>query len=198
VTTHSMLAALIDRQCRVPDLDEEGKLADAVRGLLDREAIRDLAALYARAVDDYDIDAVMGTFASHGVFDRRGDVAAGHDAIRESFLAAMRTYQAMLHTPESHVVTLTGPNEAIGWASGHAEMMTRRTTIIAAYRYDDTYCREDGRWQFSLRRVRFMYAVPAGDHGSALSGPNRMRWPGMEPVPADYPEGIDTWAAFRR
>jgi uncharacterized protein (TIGR02246 family) len=198
VTTQSMLSALIDRQCRVPDLDDPASLRGAVRGLLDREAIRDLVALYARAVDDHDIEAVVGTFAAHGIFDRRGDEAVGLGEIRESFVAAMRTYQAMLHTPESHVVTLTGPDHATGWASGHAELVTRRTTVIAAYRYDDAYCREDGRWRFSLRRVRFMYAVPAGEYGSGLSGPNRMRWPGAEPAPADYPESIDTWAASRR
>lgn len=193
----SPLAALIDRQSRVPDVVDTDSLRDAVRGLLDREAIRDLVMLYARAVDDHDIDAVVGTFTADGVFDRRGDEATGHEEIRAAFLSAMHAYQAMLHTPEAHVVTLTGPEEATGWASGHAELVTRRTTIIAAYRYDDAYVREDGRWRFSRRRVQFMYAVPADEHGPGLIGTDRMRWPGLDPAPADYPEGIDTWAASR-
>jgi hypothetical protein len=36
---------LIDRQRRVPDLDEAPCLRAAVRGLLDREAIQDLVTL---------------------------------------------------------------------------------------------------------------------------------------------------------
>ncbi len=198
MTAENPLAALIDRQSRVPDVVDTESLRNAVRGLLDREAIRDLVMLYARAVDDHDIDAVVSTFTADGVFDRRGEEAVGHGEIRDSFLTAMRTYQAMLHTPEAHVVTLTGPDEATGWASGHAELVTRRTTLIAAYRYDDAYVREDGCWRFSRRRVSFMYAVPADEHGSGLVGTHRMRWPGMDPAPADYPEGIDSWAAFRR
>lgn len=198
MTTESVLNALIDRQCRVPHLDDAATVRDAVRGLLDREAIRDLVTLYARAVDDHDIEAVVGCFVADGVFDRRGDEAVGHGAIREAFTTATRTYRAMLHTPETHVVTLIGPDEATGWASGHAELMTRRTTIIVAYRYEDTYRREVGRWRFARREVRFMYAVPADEYGRGLTGPHRMRWPGMDPAPADYPESTGTWAASRR
>jgi uncharacterized protein (TIGR02246 family) len=198
MAAESPLAALINRQSRVPDVVDAQSLRDVVRGLLDREAIRDLVMLYARAVDDHDIDAVVSTFTADGVFDRRGEEAAGHDEIRASFLMAMKTYRAMLHTPEAHVVTLTAPDTATGWASGHAELVTRRTTIIAAYRYDDAYVRAEGRWRFSRRRVQFMYAVPADEHASGLVGPDRMRWPGLEPAPADYPESIETWVTSRR
>ncbi len=109
----------------------------------------------------------------------------------------MHTYQAMLHAPESHGVTLAGPDEAAAWASGHTEPLTRCTAILAAYRYADTYCRVDGRWHFSRRRVKFIYAVPAAEHDSGLWGPDRMPWPGVEPAPADYPENIDSRAASR-
>jgi hypothetical protein len=135
-------------------------------------------------------------FAAQGVFGRRGDEAAGHAQIRKSFETAMHTHQAMLHTPESHDVTLAGPDETAAWASGQAEPLTRRTAILA-YRYADTQFRVEGRWRFSRLRVRFIYAVSATEHGSGICGPNRKRWPGVEHAPADYPENIDFRAASR-
>ena len=45
---------------------------DAVRALLDREALRDLVARYAFCVDDHDLDAVAVMFHPEAVFDRDG------------------------------------------------------------------------------------------------------------------------------
>jgi hypothetical protein len=43
-----------------------------------------------------------------------------------------------------------------------------------------------------------MYAVPVTDLGTALSGVDRIRWPGTAPEPADYPESLPTWTTYRR
>lgn len=176
--------------------DLAGLLAE-LRGLRDREAIRDLALLYTRAVDDHDIDTVVGMYTDDGVFDRRGDVAAGHTALRAAYAEAMDIYRMTLHTLDAHVVELTGDDTAAGWAAGHAELVTRRTTVLAAYRYDDEYRRVGDRWLFARRTIAFMYAVPADELAGGLSGTDRMRWPGTAPEPADYPESLPTWTTYR-
>ncbi|MFV0457508.1 MAG: nuclear transport factor 2 family protein [Actinomycetales bacterium] len=193
-----MWAALTDAT-RVPPLppgDLEA-LTAAVTQLRHRQAIADLALLYTRAVDDCDLDAVVEMFTPDGVFERRGVAAKGAEQVREAYRVAMATYRTTLHTLDAHVVELTGPDTAVGWAGGHAELVTGRTTVLAAYRYDDEYALVDSRWKFARRSITFMYAVPADEVASALSGPLRMRWPRTEAGPADYPEGLPTWPIER-
>lgn len=180
-----------------PDGDLAAQLAE-LRALRDREAIRDLALLYTRAVDDHDIDAVVDMYTPDGVFERRGVAAAGREAIRAAYAEAMDLYRMTLHTLDAHVVHLTEGRTAVGWAAGHAELVTRRTVVVAAYRYADEYRCVDDRWLFARRSITFMYAVPIDEMAGALSGPYRMRWPSTAPEPADYPESLPTWSTYRR
>lgn len=165
-------------------------------GLADREAIRNLAIVYARAVDDHDPDTVAGLFTEDATFDNMGQVAHSRDGVLAQLSASMRGFRMMLHTPDTHVVELTGPDSARGWATGHAELVTRRTTVVAAYRYVDAYARVGQRWCFAARTVRFMYALPAEEYPTAMSGAERIRFPRSEPGPAAYPESLSTWQAF--
>lgn len=181
---------------------DTAELTRQIQALRHREALHNLAMLYTRAVDDYDLDQVVGMYTEDGVFERRGVAAAGHEAIREAYLGAFSTYRMTLHTLDALVVELApaeaGALRAVGWAGGHAELVTGRTTVLAAYRYADAYRFLGERWFFEKRSITFMYAVPADEIGGALSGPDRMRWPRTEPAPADYPEGIASWDAMRQ
>ncbi|WP_051215711.1 nuclear transport factor 2 family protein [Granulicoccus phenolivorans] len=165
-------------------------------GLADREAIRSLAIVYARAVDDHDPETVAGLFTEDATFDNMGRVARGRDQVLAQLTASMRGFRMMLHTPDTHVIELNGAGAARGWATGHAELVTRRTTVLAAYRYLDGYARVGKRWCFTARTVRFMYAIPTEDYPSAMSRVDRIRFPRSEPGSAAYPEQLGTWQAL--
>lgn len=183
----------------VPALPEGDLVAITamVRAQADRQAIGDLGVLYARAVDDHDLDSIVAMYSPDGVFDRRGNRAEGAEAIRAAYATSFDTYRTMLHTPHPGVVQLHGNGTALGWSHGHAELATRRTLVLAAFRYEDDYRCVDGRWLFARRSITFMYAVPADRMASSFGTIERMRWPGTAPEAADYPETSPTWDTYR-
>jgi len=172
-------------------------LASAVRALQHRQAILDLTMLYGRAVDDHDVQALVEMFSEDGVFERRGDAATGHDAIRAAYAASFDTYRTMLHTTHPPVVQLHDNGTASGWSHGHAELATRRTLVLASYRYEDSYRQVADRWLFAKRSLTFMYAVPADQLATSFGTTTRIRWPGTEPEDGDYPETASTWNTYR-
>jgi uncharacterized protein (TIGR02246 family) len=189
------VAAALTTVPALPDGDPSA-LAAAVRAQADRQAIHDLCALYARAVDDHDIDALVAMFTDDGVFERRGVAAVGADAVRAAYVASFDTYRTMLHTPHPGVVLLHGDGTASGWSHGHAELATRSSLVLAAYRYEDDYRRVDGRWRFARRSITFTYAVPADRFATDVLGTDRIRWPRTPPEPADHPETAPTWDTY--
>lgn len=180
-----------------PARDDWSALAATVRAQADRRAIDDLAVLYARAVDDHDINTVVGCYAPDGVFSRRGVAASGAKAIRAAYVASFDTYRTMLHTSHPGVVVRHDDRTASGWSHGHAELATRSTLVLASFRYEDDYRCIDGRWLFAERAITFMYAVPAGRMAESFGSDQRMRWPRTEPEAADYPETAPTWHTYR-
>ncbi|SEO53975.1 nuclear transport factor 2 family protein [Trujillonella endophytica] len=172
-------------------------LARAVREQADLQAIRDLGALYARAVDDHAIDALVAMYTRDGVFERRGVAATGPAEIRAAYVASFDTYRTMLHTAHPGIVQLHGDGTASGWSHGHAELATRSTLVLASYRYEDSYRCVDHRWLFARRSITFMYAVPADRMADSFGGVDRIRWPRTEPEAGDYPETAPTWDTYR-
>ncbi|MGY1712099.1 nuclear transport factor 2 family protein [Geodermatophilus sp. SYSU D00758] len=172
-------------------------LARAVRAQAYRQAVADLGVLYARAVDDHDVDSVVAMYTSDGVFERRGVAATGAEEIRAAYVASFDTYRTMLHTPHPGVVRLHGDGTASGWSHGHAELATRSTLVLASFRYEDDYRCVDGRWLFARRSITFMYAVPADELATSFGSVERMRWPRTAPEAADYPESSPTWDTYR-
>ena len=172
-------------------------LAAAVRAQADLQAIHDLGALYARAVDDHDIDTLVAMFTPGGVFERRGVAATGADEVRAAYVASFDTYRTMLHTAHPGVVELHGDGTASGWSHGHAELATKSTLVLASYRYEDELRRVDGRWRFARRAITFMYAVPADQMATSFGGVDRIRWPRTAPEAGDYPETSPTWDTYR-
>jgi uncharacterized protein (TIGR02246 family) len=176
--------------------DTPESLGAALRTLLDQQAIRDLVAIYSVARDDNDMAALLDTFAPEGSFVIGGEPVTGHAALREFYAGNMDRYTTSLHTTHTHVIGVDG-DRASGFVTGHAELALGETLMMAAYRYTDSYARLAGRWVFAERILRFMYAVPAGEMGTSFTSPLRMRWPGTEPAPAEFPETLPTWTTYR-
>ncbi len=172
-------------------------VAGVLQGLIDEVAIRNLAALYAMAIDDHDIERVVDCFADDGTFTRAGNTERGKQELRAFFVKMMDRYITTLHTPHCHVIAMNGRDSATGQTTGHAELSLEGTLMMAAYRYDDTYSRVDGRWTFQSRSLNFMYVVPFQDMSSAFVGPMRIRWPQLPYAEADFPEKLSTWTNYR-
>jgi len=177
--------------------DDWEALARTVRAQADLQAIHDLGVLYARAVDDHDIDTLIAMFTPDGVFERRGVAATGTAEVRAAYVASFDTYRTMVHTAHPGVVQVHGDGTASGWSHGHAELATRSTLVLASYRYEDDLRRVGGRWLFARRSITFMYAVPADEMATSFGSADRMRWPRTTPQPGDYPESSSTWATYR-
>jgi uncharacterized protein (TIGR02246 family) len=177
--------------------DPGADLAAAVRAQADLQAIRDLGVLYARAVDDHDLDTLVAMFTPDGVFERRGVAATGSAEIRAAYVASFDTYRTMLHTAHPGVVQLHGDGTASAWSHGHAELATRSTLVMASYRYADDLRCVDGRWLFARRSITFMYAVPADQLATSFGSVERIRWPRTTPEAGDYPETSPTWDTYR-
>jgi uncharacterized protein (TIGR02246 family) len=171
--------------------------AGVLQGLADEVAIRNLAALYAMAIDDHDIERVVDCFADDGTFTRAGNTERGKRDLRAFFVKMMDRYITTLHTPHSHLVATNGTDSATGLMTGHAELSFEGTLMMAAYRYDDTYSRVDGRWVFQTRALKFMYVVPFQDMSSAFADRMRIRWPQLPYAEADFPESLATWTSYR-
>lgn len=154
---------------------------DILGALLSREELRDLVSRYALAVDDHDLTTLATMFHPEAVFDRDGHLARGWAEIAETLAASMRGFRRMLHTPHAVVVELTAPAAARAVSTGHAELVTSRGVLLAAYRYTDAFARLDGRWVFTRREVRFVYATSALEYAATLPQQDRVRFPGEAP-----------------
>ena len=194
------LRALAAELTRVPVASEKdlALLAGMVKEQADRQAICNLNILYARAVDDRDIDTLVGMYTPDGVFDRRGTRAEGSEAIRAAYVSSFHSYRTTLHSPHPGVTQMRSDGTASGWSHGHAELVTRGVLVLASFRYEDDYRCIDGRWMFARRSLTFMYAVPADEMAGSFDGVDRMRWPGVAPEAADYPESSLTWSSYRK
>lgn len=151
-----------------------------LRNLLARESIRDLGALYAMAVDAHDLGALGLMFHPDVDLDRDGELARGRDEVLGLLQGSMAGFRRMVHTPETHVVHVDGDHGS-GVATAHAELVTSRGVVLAAHEYEDTYRVHDGRWVFTRRSIRFVYATRASDYSSTLSAEDRVRLPGEPP-----------------
>ena len=169
-----------------------------IRELADKAALVNLSVLYSMAVDDHDLDTVVACFAPDGSFTRLGTTVRGHADLRAFYGSMMDRYVTTLHTPESHVAVVdVEAGTATGVVNGHGELALGDKLLLAAYRYDDSYVRLDGRWVFAARTIRFMYNVPAEEMPTSFADARRLRVPGTPIAEGDYPETLPTWSTYR-
>lgn len=128
----------------------------------DVESIRQLACLYALAVDSRDLDLMQSIYADDV---DRGSFGRGHDALRRSLEQSLSAVGTTVHTVANHVVRLVDDSHATGtvYHRGDSRSLdgTWRTRVGI---YDDVYERRAGGWVFVSRQLRYWYEdvpVPA-------------------------------------
>ncbi len=137
-------------------------MADLLRGLADREEIRDLACRYADCVWRQEVDAAIDLFTEDGVMDM-GDrpPIVGRAALADAYRAAITgpPFYPFVH---NHVIELDGDR-----ATGRCYLDLRCTidgrSMTGVGYYDDVYSRVAGRWKFRSRKLNMKYLVPAGE-----------------------------------
>lgn len=115
----------------------------------DQEAIRDLIAAYALALDAGDVDGCAQLFAPDGEFLVYGQTFAGHDGIAGMFRDAARG----LHLTGVSRITVDGDR-----ATARSQVLFVRSgdLQLRPALYDDELTRVAGQWRFARRRCRFI------------------------------------------
>ncbi len=179
----------------------EATLAERVRRLEDREAIRELIARYGYVVDGRDIDTLADLFTADGCFRSSDGVidAHGREAVIRTFHGRYAALQFSLHWTHDCIVEFdpADADRATGLVGSHAEVHRNGVTMIAALQYQDRYRRESGRWRFADRLLSFIYYVPVEQYAAALGRSDRMR-AYESPRAADLPEPLASWRDYAR
>lgn len=132
---------------------------DAIRILLAKEEIRELALLYCRGVDRKDMDLLRTLYTRDG-WDAHGAHFSGPAGEYVDFLSmALQNVRIGAHYVCNHLIAVHG-DEAEGevYALGYHQMMDGQGGLIEDFvgvRYIDQYRIEDGRWRFARREVLF-------------------------------------------
>jgi ketosteroid isomerase-like protein len=139
-------------------LDED--LARSVRGLLDREAIRDVIDRYVHGVDRCDSELIAscyhpGAIDDHGLFSGPADEFAEFVAVTRGHLYSSTTHflaapAIELDGDEAYVDT-TGLAHHLSHPDEHGE----QSFVVMAVRYLDRFERRDDEWRIAHRKVVF-------------------------------------------
>jgi uncharacterized protein (TIGR02246 family) len=149
-----------------------------LRRVEDRLAIQELVSAYTFAIDDRDLGRVAALFTEDGRFRSADGVmdARGRAAICEQFRTRFDALGFNFHVTHDLAIEFTGPDEATGQVSSHAEVVRTGEAMVTGMRYHDAYRRcSDGGWRFADRCIHFFYYLPVVDYREALKGRGRMR-----------------------
>jgi ketosteroid isomerase-like protein len=134
----------------------------------DRLDLRDLAQRYAEAVDRRDVDAFVELFtpdASMGVFEHGEDASVAEYRGRAELATVLELvtfYAATFHIVANHRCDVSG-SDATGTTYCLARHLIESDSgakdIEMLIRYDDTYRKTGGDWQFTRRDIRRQWTV---------------------------------------
>lgn len=144
---------------------------DALAQLVAKDAIRELAQLYARGIDRKDV-ALLKTLYTADAIDNHGPYSTGPVARYFAFLEQSLPHMHIgSHHICNHLISVdgdraTGEVYAIAWhliPDGKGGL----AHDLQSVRYVDNYRQEGGRWLFAQRDVAFdmKMLLPAADHG---------------------------------
>ena len=155
------------------------------------DAIRQLPAKYALALDMRDMDAMVSLFPADV---RVGKDASGRQALRAYMDRTLRSpFTGTSHHIGGHVIEFDDPDHAHGIVYSKNEHETGDEWVIMQMMYSDDYVRVDGRWYFARRLPLYWYAT---DLNKPPIGDNKMRWPGTDWVEGNFHKLFPSYAEF--
>ncbi|MDE0885471.1 MAG: nuclear transport factor 2 family protein [Myxococcota bacterium] len=140
---------------------DTNELEGTLRALADKEAIRDLARLYAHHVWQRDLDPLVELFTEDGEMDTSlEEPIHGRKALREAFQRLVEDegsdLQPFVH---NHVVELDG-DRASGTAYVDLRSIRDGQSMMGSGFYRDRYVRQGQAWKFESRRLELRFFVP--------------------------------------
>jgi uncharacterized protein (TIGR02246 family) len=160
------------------------------------DAIRQLPAKYALALDMRDMDAMVSLFPADV---RVGKDASGRAALRAYMDRTLRSpFTGTSHHIGGHVIEFDDPDHAHGVVYSKNEHETPVSGgadewVIMQMMYVDDYVRQDGRWYFGRRLPLYWYAT---DLNKPPVGENKMRWPGTDWAEGNFHKLFPSYAEF--
>ena len=155
------------------------------------DAIRQLPAKYALALDMRDMDAMVSLFPADV---RVGKDASGRQALRAYMDRTLRSpFTGTSHHIRGHVIEFDDPDHAHGVVYSKNEHETGDEWVIMQMMYVDDYVRQDGRWHFARRLPLYWYAT---DLNKPPIGDNKMRWPATEWAEGNFHKLFPSYAEF--
>ncbi len=127
---------------------------------LDEIAIRDLVSRYIDAVNRYDADDWVATWADDATWDLLGMEVQGKAAILETWQGAMSGFEFALMMLNSGTLEVDGERASGRWyLTEHLRTAEGGSMVLGVY--DDEYSCESGSWLFTRRRYNILYRGPA-------------------------------------
>lgn len=155
------------------------------------DAIRQLPAKYALALDMRDMDAMVSLFPADV---RVGKDASGRQALRAYMDRTLRSpFTGTSHHIGGHVIEFYDPDHAHGVVYSKNEHETGDEWVIMQMMYADDYVRQDGRWYFARRLPLYWYAT---DLNKPPIGDRKMRWPGTEWAEGNFHKLFPSFGEF--
>lgn len=160
------------------------------------DAIRQLPAKYALALDMRDMDAMVSLFPADV---RVGKDVSGRAALRAYMDQTLRSpFTGTSHHIGGHIIEFDDPDHAHGVVYSKNEHETPVADgpdewIIMQMMYADDYVRANGRWYFARRLPLYWYAT---DICKPPFGGNKMRWPGTEWAEGNFHKLFPSFAEF--
>lgn len=155
------------------------------------DAIRQLPAKYALALDMRDMDAMVSLFPADV---RVGREASGRQALRAYMDGTLRSpFTGTSHHIGGHVIEFDDADHAHGVVYSKNEHETGDEWVIMQMMYVDDYVRADGRWFFARRLPLYWYAT---DLNKPPVGANKMRWPGTDAAEGNFHKLFPSYAEF--
>ena len=161
-----------------------------IEKLLAYEAIRQLVARYAVAVDARDLDALVNLFVDDV---RVGTLGKGRAALRRSFATSLRDIGVSILNTGTHVIDLVDEDHATGIVYCKGEIQQGSRWIHQAIVYEDLYRRTARCWYFVRRNHRLFYGAEVGTNPLGLPSAN---WPEHHDGWGTVPEAWESWQRF--
>lgn len=166
------------------------------------QAIQQLAARYALAVDSKDLDAIADLFVIDVNAGSRWGV--GRDAIKAFYRATLSEFYRSIHLIAGHVIDIVDASHGHGVVYCRAEHEMGDGWNVMAMNYADDYEREDGTWKFRRRRLQPLYFVDIVERPGApdfvkdarASSVRRERPRRMARLPGEWRSFSEFWAEF--
>lgn len=134
--------------------------------LEDELALRNLMATYTDAVNRYDAEQWISTWAEGASWNLLGNPVEGKDNILGLWQQMMASFDFALMIPSSCKFDIKGETASGHWYLHEYSRDKEGNTATILSRYLDEYVKEGGEWKYQSRAYQFIYNGPADLSGA--------------------------------